>query len=196
MLRRQNILVTRVREAINARCKMSYPLTNDALTALQVAMESEFRARRGVVGRVKVSGMAYGGKGRARKGKARRRMLPVCRESMKLLQKVLNRRGSTITTLEAKLGSETRAKGRGGLITAEWLTRCALAAPTVSLRSLARSFKDIQGQDATVVSRTTIKAARGALVETLKLETGAYARRVVVRNGLGLVPNTKLSTPC
>ena len=74
---------------------------------------------------------------------------------------------------------ETTAKGRGGQIIAEWLARCALAAPTVSLRSLVRSFKDIRGQDAAVVSRSTVKAARGALVETLKVETGAHARRVV-----------------
>jgi len=85
----------------------------------------------------------------------------------------------TITDLKAQLREENAAKGRGGQITAEWLARCALAAPTVSLRSLVRSFKDIKGQDATVVSRTTVKAARGALVKTLKVETGAHACRVV-----------------
>ena len=33
-----------------------------------------------------------------------------------------------------------------------------------------------------MVGRTTIKAARGALVETLKVETGAHSRRVVTED--------------
>ena len=89
--------------------------------------------------------------------------------------------------MQTQLHIETTAKGRGGLITAEWLGRGALATPTVSLRSLVRSFKDIQGQDGTVVGRDSIKAARGAFVKTLKVETGAYSCRVVVADRAGAV---------
>ena len=157
-------LVKGVRAAMAARPQLPYPRTKDALAALEVAMQSECRIRRVV---------------RKKKDGARTRRKPLTPESMRASHREVRRQKERIAELEARLHSETTPKGRGGMITAEWLTRCALAAPTVSLRSLARSFQDIQGKDSTVVSRPTIKAARGALVETLKVETGAHARRVV-----------------
>ena len=166
-------LVRAVRAAIAARPRLHCPLTKEAVDKLEEAVGKEFRSKK------KSRDFNQDGSVRRTGGRKKKQVKGTGLRSKGALQKQIKRRDKKIEDLEAQLSAETTAKGRGGQITAEWLSRCALAAPTVSLRSLVRSFKDIRGQDTAVVSRTTVKAARGALVKTLKIETGAHASRVV-----------------
>ena len=153
-------LVKAVRKAIAARPRLHCPLTKEALDQLEAAVGKEFRTKR------KSKDFNQDGSVRripGQRSKNQHRKGPATKHNICYYRKQVKRKDEKIKDLEAQLSAETTAKGRGGQITAEWLSRCALAAPTVSLRSLVRSFKDIRGQDAAVVSRTTIKAARGAL---------------------------------
>ena len=166
-------LVRAVRATIAARPRLHCPLTKEAVDKLEEAVGKEFRTKK------KSRNFNQEGSVRHTAGRKKKQVKGTSVMSKKCLQKQILRKDSKIKDLQAQLSAETRAKGRGGQITAEWLSRCAVAAPTVSLRSLVRSFKDIRGQDTAVVSRPTVKTARGALVKTLKIETGAHASRVV-----------------
>ena len=107
LLRRLNTLVTAVREAMAARPQLPLPLTKNALAALEVAIKSELRLRRKVP-RETALGARWTRHGTRKKRK------PFCKGTVKSLQTAVTRREERIAELEAQLGSETTAKGRGG----------------------------------------------------------------------------------
>ena len=183
LLTRVRNLCALIRAAIGARQGLDHSQTTAALGVLEAAVVHEFgsegsrQRKRTSAGEPAVRpGRPTATIGQRRTRNSLRR--PVTKNSVRSLQAIVRRRDKKITELKEKLAKQ-EAK-QGGWITTEWLVRCSLAAPTVSVRSLVRSFKDAEGVDQTVVGRSSLCEIRGAFVETLKDEVGKCCSRAVV----------------
>ena len=131
-------LVGAVRTAIAARPQLHCPLTKAAAGNLAEAVEKEFRTKRkwqaNADGSINRHGQRHH---RIRKGYSK--------TDFKVAKARRRRRDKEIDDLKAQLREENAAKGRGGQITAEWLARCALAAPHRAIAFADAQFQGHQG---------------------------------------------------
>ena len=95
LLGRLKLLVTRVREAMAARPLIRHPLTKDALAALEVAMQSEFRLGR------QVKRVIRFGASSAKQG-PRKKRTSFSRGSMIALRRTVQRRDERIATVSLR----------------------------------------------------------------------------------------------
>ena len=124
-----------------------YPNCNNAVAQLEQAMRAELPHSRWAA--------------------RSRRTLAHKREARKLQQRA-RRLQKKCDDLKAKLEAATGAQRVQKHLRTEWLVRVCPAAPTVSMRSLERSFRDACGSERTVVSRTSISKIRDAFVEVTR----------------------------
>ena len=82
--------------------------------------------------------------------------------------------------LREQLASQSAAKGKGTLLTPEWMTRVFLSSPSMNARGLARSFREVAGTDGNNVGRRSIGRVRDAFIELYKpMVMKVAAERVV-----------------
>jgi len=66
--------------------------------------------------------------------------------------------------LREQLASQSAAKGKGTLLTPEWITRVFLSSPSMNARGLARSFREVACTDGNNVGRRSIGRVRVASI--------------------------------
>lgn len=152
-----------VQEELATR-KGNYPDTTDALRRLESALALEFPQK---------------AKQQTTKA-ATRCMIPTAKTS-RLWKQQIKRKDAKIGQLQTEVATLLDAKGKGGLISSEWIVRVALANPHASARALEACFRDICGVDHNVVDRRTMGKIKDAFVEVVKEMHMNQAKQMVLQ---------------
>ena len=132
------------------QARLQYPQTSAALRVLQKAIDEEASLGRR--------------QGKCRPGSAshrKRRRQPQAAPSRKHYYRAIRLQAS-LDKLQVEFDKVAKTKEGGNVTSQECILRIILAAPALSARGIAQSFRDVVGADSNTVSRITIGKVKDA----------------------------------